>query len=186
MLFDSYKHKPIILSSIMVLSSCSTHINDYQNTTPSFDIKNYFSGNLIAWGLIQDYREQVTRRFCVDLTGLWRGNIGELKETFYYDDGEVSYRNWQLEKLPDGQYKGRAEDVEGTAWGKHQGFAFQWRYNLLLPLGNDTYEFSMDDWMYQMDEYRVFNKTTMSKFGKQLAEITIFFDKEDDSRRCQS
>ncbi|NVK26382.1 MAG: DUF3833 domain-containing protein [Gammaproteobacteria bacterium] len=169
----------------MLLTACSSNIEDYKSTSPSFDIKEYFTGHVIAHGMIQDYSNRVTRRFCVDLEGVWQGNSGELRETFYFDDGEVTFRNWQLTKLADGRYQGTAEDVEGAAFGQHHGFAFQWQYNLFVPIEDDTYKFFMDDWMYQMDQYRVFNRTTMNKFGATLAEITLFFDKENPERRCE-
>lgn len=176
----------VLSVAMLFVASCSTKVDDYQASSPQFDIKQYFTGNVIAWGMIQDYSNKVTRRFCVDLEGIWRGNQGELRETFYFDDGEVSYRNWQLTKLAGGKYKGTAEDVEGIAYGQHQGFAFQWQYNLFVPIDDTTYKFFMDDWMYQTDEYRVFNKTTMSKLGVTLAEITLFFDKQDPTRRCEA
>ncbi|MBU2925887.1 DUF3833 domain-containing protein [Colwellia sp. 1_MG-2023] len=177
----------MVLISIIAffLASCSTALQDYKETEVPFDIKQYFNGNVIAWGTVQDYSQQVTRRFCVEIIGTWEGNKGTLAEKFYFNDGEVSFRNWQLTKQKDGSYRGTAEDVAGIAIGKHQGFAFQFKYDLLLKLDDETYQVSMDDWMYQIDKYRVMNKTSMSKFGIDVAEITLFFDKEFSQKTCQ-
>jgi hypothetical protein len=175
----------LLLLMILSLSSCTTQLEDYQETSPSFDIKTYFTGNLIAWGMVQDYTDNVTRRFCVELNGQWQGNEGELKEVFYFADGEVSYRNWQLTKLAQGKYQGSAEDVVGQAFGQQVGFAFQWQYKLLVPIDGDEIQFLLDDWMYQIDDYRVFNRTKMKKFGVMLAEITLFFDKQLPAKKCQ-
>ena len=181
----------IITCSLII--SCSANLDDYDNlssressktTDKPFDIKEYFDGDVIAWGTVQDYSEQVTRRFCVEIVGTWQGNEGVRAEKFYFDDGEISFRNWQLSKKSDGSYEGQAEDVVGTAIGNHQGFAFQFQYTLSLVVDDETYEVSMDDWMYQLDEYRVMNKTTMSKFGVNVAEITLFFDKETQVQTC--
>jgi hypothetical protein len=38
--------------------------------------------------------------------------------------------------------------------------------------------------MYQLDEHRVINKTSMRKFGVKVAEITLFFDKETQVKTC--
>lgn len=173
-----------VAACFMLLSSCSADLQDYESTTPTFDIKEYFNGNVTAWGMVQDYRDQVTRRFCVEIIGKWQGNEGVLAETFYFDDGEVSYRNWLLIKNPDGSYKGSAEDTTGAAIGKHHGFAFQLQYELLLTVDGSTYQVAMDDWMYQIDEYRVFNKTSMKKLGVTVANITLFFDKKRNET-CQ-
>jgi hypothetical protein len=178
--------KSIILLFIsIILSSCSTALDDYTDSQGTFDIKQYFTGNVIAWGIVQNYSEKVNRRFCVEIKGTWQGNQGVLAEKFYFDDGEISYRNWQLSKQQDGGYHGTAEDVIGTAIGRHQGFAFQFQYELALQLDEDRYQVTMDDWMFQLDDSRVMNKTSMSKFGIKVAEITLFFDKKTKQQTCQ-
>ena len=183
----SYTFKSMkLLLLLMIITSCSADIADYKETNPKFDIESYFSGELIGYGMVQDYSSKVTRRFCVELNGKWNNNQGELAEVFYFNDGEVSYRTWQLTKLPMGEYTGTAQDVVGTASGKQSGSAFHWQYQLLVPIDDDTYQFFMDDWLYQVDEYRAFNRTTMNKLGIKVAEITLFFDKNSTSNKCLS
>ncbi|GHE81419.1 DUF3833 domain-containing protein [Thalassotalea profundi] len=181
---DKFIRRFCILLLNLAISSCSTELSDYERVEKPFDIKKYFNGEVTAWGMIQSYTNKVERRFCVEIIGSWQGNKGTLAETFYFDDGEISYRNWQLIQQPEGHYLGTAEDVSGMAIGKHQGFAFQFQYQLELSLEGKTYEMTMDDWMYQLDQYRVINKTSMSKFGIKVAEITLFFDKELPATSC--
>jgi hypothetical protein len=170
---------------MLLVTACSSDISDYENTGPTFDIKNYFNGEFVAWGMVQDYSSKVTRRFCVELNGTWQNNEGKLEEVFYFHDGEVSYRTWLLTKQPNGEYIGTAEDVVGRAKGKQTGHAFRWKYQLIVPIDEDTYTFDMDDWMYLLDDNRVMNKTTMSKYGVDLAQITLFFDKSVATKTCQ-
>ncbi|MFT6221348.1 MAG: hypothetical protein ACJA0C_000750 [Candidatus Endobugula sp.] len=177
-----FKKSILTLLIILLLTSCTTDLNYYQNTAPKFDIKDYFNGEMTAWGMVQDYSSKVTRRFCVELDGQWNNNQGILRETFYFNDGEISYRTWQLTRLAEGQYQGEAEDVVGIAKGQHQGFAFQWQYQLTVAIDGEDYQFMMDDWMYQIDQYRVFNRTSMSKFGVKVAEISLFFDKNNNEK----
>ncbi|MGB1197537.1 MAG: DUF3833 domain-containing protein [Thalassotalea sp.] len=174
----------LALMSAFLLSSCSHPIQEYENTSPAFNIQSYFNGDVIAWGIIKNFSDKVERRFCVELNGKWQGDNGVLAEKFYFDDGEVSYRNWALVYQSDGTYHGTAEDVEGVAVGKNKGFAFQLEYHLQLTLKDDTYLVKMNDWMYQLDKYRVMNTTTMSKLGVDVAEITLFFDKQYEGRTC--
>ncbi|WP_111978179.1 DUF3833 family protein [Algibacillus agarilyticus] len=174
----------VLLISCLSLLSCTTQLNDYQAVDKPFDVKAYFSGRVIAWGIVQDYTNHVQRRFCVEIDGSWQGNEGLLAETFYFADGEVTYRNWALIKQTNGDYQGTAEDVIGQAIGRHQGFAFQFEYQLLLQLDDDVIEVTMDDWMYQLDQYRVMNKTAMYKLGVQIAEVTLFFDKQQPVKNC--
>ena len=181
-----YKYTPLTVAACLLISSCSANLTDYQPQANNFDIKEYFNGPVTAWGTIQDGSNKVTRRFCIELDGKWDGNNGVLAEKFYFNDGEISYRNWNLVKQEDGSYQGNAEDVIGTAIGKHQGFAFQFNYTLRLPVDGTTYDVSMDDWMYQIDQYRVMNKTAISKFGFNVANVTLFFDKESPVKTCAS
>ncbi len=171
---------------LISLSSCSTALEEYSQEDGNFDIKEYFTGNVVARGVIQDYSSKVNRRFCVDIEGTWQGSEGLLAEKFYFDDGEISYRNWQLSKHPDGSYQGTAEDVVGTAIGKHQGFAFQFQYQLSLVIDDTTYQVEMDDWMYQLNDSHVLNKTVMRKLGVKVAEVTLFFDKSLPEKQCDN
>jgi len=187
---QSIKYKRVVNTclcacSVLVLTSCSTSIEEYKGTSPAIDIRKYFDGDLIAWGMIADYSNKLTRRFCVELKGTWQGDEGLLEEVFYFQDGEISNRNWQITAQGDGIFTGRAEDVRGEATGRQVGSALQWQYTLLVPIDGTTYEFSMDDWMYQIDERRVFNKAKMNKFGMTAAEITLFFEKTDEPARCK-
>lgn len=169
---------------IPILQGCSADIEQYNEIDKPFDIKRYFNGPVIAWGIVEDFSGKVTRRFCVEIQGNWQGVNGVLAEKFYFDDGEVSYRNWQLIKHSDGTYRGTAEDVVDGAVGQHAGFAFHWQYSLQVPVGDNTYLFNLDDWMYQLDSQRVINKTKMKKFGVTVANISLFFDKSLPKQRC--
>ncbi|WP_286269398.1 DUF3833 domain-containing protein [Thalassotalea hakodatensis] len=169
-----------VLTSLVIatcLIGCSSDVSDYRNTSPKLDIKSYFSGKLVGWGMINKYDNKVSRRFCVEIIGTWLGNKGELDETFYFLDGEVSKRVWQLNLEANGKYNGQAHDVIGTAKGQQVGMAFNWQYELDVEIDNDVIRFSMDDWMYQLDDNRVMNKTAMNKYGITVADITLFFDK---------
>ncbi len=156
---------------------CSSDVTDYRNTSPKLDIKTYFSGKFVGWGIINKYDNKVTRRFCVEIIGTWQGNSGLLDETFYFLDGEVSKRVWQLNLEANGKYSGQADDVIGIAKGQQVGMAFNWQYELDVTIDNDVIRFSMDDWMYKLDDDRVMNKTAMNKYGIAVADITLFFDK---------
>jgi hypothetical protein len=185
----TYLHKLSITGIIALsVSGCSTSLEDYKGTEPNFDLKQYFNGQSVAWGTLIDYSDKLTRTFCVEIDAVWEssesGDIGTLNEQFYFDDGERSTRVWTITEVSSGQYSGVAGDVVGVANGESIGRAFHWEYDLKVKVGGDDMVFAMDDWMYRVDEHRLFNKTAMKKFGVEVATITLFFDKEDQSRRC--
>ncbi len=163
---------------MLLLSSCSSQVEDYVNSSPEFKLEEYFQGEIKAWGILQDYTDKVSRRFTVDIKANWQGNTGTLKEYFVFDDGETQYREWTLTKLENGLYKGTANDVVGTALIKQQGYAVNLQYQLEVPIDDSSYIFTIDDWMYRIDDTRVFNRSTLSKFGVDVAEITLFFEKK--------
>jgi len=60
------------------------------------------------------------------------------------------------------------------------------QYDLLLNVKESTYQVAMDDWMFQLDKYRVMNKTAISKLGVNVANVTLFFDKQNPVNTCQA
>ena len=177
--------KYLLLAFInLFVLSCSSSIDEYENTKPEFDLPTYFAGEVTAWGIVQDYSNKLTRRFCVDIIGTWQGNQGQLHETFYYNDSEQQIRIWELQIADDGSVTGGAADVIGEAIGGSKGTAFNWQYTLRVPIDNTEYDLFVDDWMYMMDNNRVMNRSYMKKFGVTVAEISIFFDKSKPIRKC--
>tara|TARA_R110000868_G_scaffold59891_2_gene183623 strand:- start:3285 stop:3848 length:564 start_codon:yes stop_codon:yes gene_type:complete len=180
-----YFRSSVVMLISSLLLACSSSLEDYQNTTPTFDLPAYFSSDVTAWGIVQDYSKQLSRRFCVDIVATWQGQQGQLHETFYYEDGEQQIRIWALTKEQDGSISGSAGDVIGQASGRENGTAFNWQYTLRVPVGDTTYDLFVDDWMFRLDENRVMNRSYMKKFGITVAEISIFFDKTAPLRKCQ-
>jgi hypothetical protein len=162
--------------TLLGLSSCAGVAPEtYRAQTPVLDLSQYFNGPLTAWGYFASRSGEVKRRFTVKMTGEWRGSEGVLTEDFSWDDGETSRRVWKLTRLDAHRYIGRADDLKGEAAGIAYGNALQWKYTLLLPVDGKTYEVHFDDWMYQMDDTVMLNKSEMRKFGVKLGEIVIAF-----------
>lgn len=168
-------HRLPLVFALVLLSSCSARLEDYRDTTPTLDLRQYFNGRVQAWGQFQDRHGQVVQRFSVDLRGTWQGNTGVLEEDFLYDDGTRQRRVWHLTAHADGRYTGRAADVVGEAEGRAAGHALRWRYTLALPVDGKVYHVKMDDWMYLQDQRHLLNRSSMSKFGIHLGEVTLFF-----------
>jgi hypothetical protein len=179
----SLKYWLLVCITPLVLS-CSSSLDDYEKTTPEFDLSTFFDGQVTAWGIVQDYSNKLTRRFCVDIVGTWQGNQGQLHETFYYNDGEQQIRIWDLQIADDGSVTGQAADVIGQANGGAQGTAFNWQYTLRVPVDDTEYDLFVDDWMFMLDNNRVMNRSYMKKLGVTVAEISIFFDKTGPVRKC--
>ena len=161
----------------MFLTACTTLTpQDYAKETPKLDLATYFNGKVDGWGMVQDRSGKVLRRMYVELDCKWNGNEGVLDESFQWSDGKTEKRIWKIRKDGD-RYIGTAGDVVGDARGEAAGNALRWNYVLALPVDSSTYNMDMDDWMWMIDEKTMANRTTMSKLGVRVAEISIFFRK---------
>jgi len=168
----------VLVGAATVLGGCSWHsVSDYKGTTPPADIRSYFDGPIQAWGIVQDWRGRVVRRFDIKMIGKWEGNVGTLTEDFVYDDGKTQQRIWHITQLPNGQYEGKADDIIGTAVGESAGHAIRWHYVMDLPVDGTTYRIRFDDWMWVMNDGVMINRSYLKKFGFTVAELTIFMKK---------
>ena len=165
----------IALGVAVLLSGCATVTpQDYAKETPKLDLSTYFNGKVDGWGMVQDRSGKVLRRMYVELDCKWNGNEGVLDESFQWSDGKTEKRVWRIRKDGD-RYIGTAGDVIGEAKGEAAGNSLRWSYVLALPVDGSTYHMDMDDWMWMIDDKTMANRTTMSKLGVRVAEISIFF-----------
>tara|TARA_B100000686_G_scaffold15820_1_gene14928 strand:+ start:660 stop:1187 length:528 start_codon:yes stop_codon:yes gene_type:complete len=166
---------------ILLLSNCSgSNMKpiDFKDQKPRLIIEEYLSGNVKAWGILQNRSGKVTRQFSANLNGKWDGNILILDEKFNWSDGEVQTRQWNIKKIDDHNYEGTAGDVVGKAIGYSYGPAFKFEYVLLVPVKGKEMKITFDDWIFKQDEKVAINRATMTKFGIKVAELTVFFQKD--------
>ena len=163
------------------LNSCSSNNMkpiDFKDQKPRLIIEDYLSGNVKAWGLLQDRSGKVTRQFSAQLNGKWDGKQLILDEKFNWSDGEVQTRQWQITKIDEHNYEGTAGDVVGKAKGYSYGPAFKFEYVLLVPVKGKEIKITFDDWIFKQDDKVAINRATMTKFGFKVAELTVMFVKD--------
>ncbi len=152
-----------IFAMVLLITSCSApDVDYYQGTEPKFDFKQFFSGELKAYGVVQDHKGELTRKLVVDMQASWNGNQGVIDEQFVYDDGSIT---------------GTASDVIGEAKGESNGSVFHWTYSVELPYDGSTLVVNFDDWMYLVTESRLINRTAIDKFGFEVGEVTLVIEK---------
>ena len=166
--------------TIFLLTGCSNSDMkpiDFKDQKPRLIIEEYLSGNVKAYGLLQNRSGKVTRKFIADLDGKWDGKQLILDEKFNWSDGEVQTRQWQITKIDEHNYEGVAADVVGTARGYSYGPAFKFEYVLLVPVKGKEIKITFDDWIFMQDEKVAINRAIMTKFGFKVAELTVMFIK---------
>ena len=177
------KRRLFLIAALTLLMSCTNSIDEYQQTAPTFQLDEFFDGQLMAYAIVLDRHGNLQRRFVADISAHWQDDVGIVDEWFTYDDGETMTRQWRLVKRGDGTYYGTAGDVVGKAEGEERGAVFYWKYPLLLTIDGSQYEVILDDWMFLIDEKRLINKTNISKFGFKVGEVIIFIEKVEGTNR---
>ncbi len=178
MRLNVHRRAAITMVAALWLAGCAAPTPaDYAQETPKLELRDYLNGPLLAHGIFTDRSGQVKRRFTVKLNGRWQGDTGVLEEDFEYSDGARERRVWTIKALGGGRYSGTADDVVGAAQGEAAGNALRWSYTLRLPVDGKVYEVDFDDWMYLIDDKVMLNKARMSKFGVELGNVTLSFQK---------
>lgn len=169
----------ICFAGLMALGACTgmPAPDDPVLSDAEFNLEDFFEGQVVAKGQFQDRFGTVRRRFDVDITGVWDGRTLTLTEDFVYEDKTTEQRIWTLEKTGPQSWSGTAPGVIGRATGEERGDTFNWQYTIDLPVPDGTLRVRFDDWMWQLSEDRVLNRAYMSKYGVNIGEVIITFEK---------
>ena len=164
---------------MLSLTACvgKPSLDDAPLSDGDFELEEFFDGTVVAQGQFQDIFGTVRRRFDVTIEGTWDGERLRLVEDFIYEDGTTEQRIWTLEQTSDEEWQGTAPGVIGVATGEERGDTFNWTYTIDLPVPDGTLRVSFDDWMWQLSETSVLNRAYMKKFGADIGEVIIFFEK---------
>ena len=172
------------LALIPLLAACTVKpaLTDASLSTRELELEEFFDGRLVAHGQFQDIFGTVRRQFVAEIEGDWDGERLRLVEDFTYEDGSTERRVWTLRKTGEETWEGTAPGVIGVATGVEQGDRFNWRYTIDLPVPaadgtTETVRVTFDDWMWLLTEDRLFNKAYMKRFGVDVGEVSIFFEK---------
>ncbi|QPG61895.1 DUF3833 domain-containing protein [Pseudomonas sp. BIGb0427] len=169
-------YKVLLLIGCLLLGSCgNVGVERYAGEHPRLNLVEFFSRPVQAWGMFQKRSGEVVKRFHVRIDSRREGERLILDEHFLYSDGTRQQRTWTL--TPDGpnRWRGTAGDVIGEAIGEVAGNTLRWRYRLDLPVDGRNWEVDLDDWMYLMDDDTLLNRSSMSKLGVEIGQITLFF-----------
>lgn len=173
----------ILLAAVLV-SGCSQSVSEYSNETPVLKLDQFFQGQSRAWGVLHDWQGKQSVRFTAELCGSWQGNTGDLYELFYFSDGRIEQRHWQLQQHADGSISGSAGDVVGQATGQLAGNTLYWEYTLRIPYDGDSLDVKVKDWLYLIDSENLLNRSTLHKFGLTVGELTLSIQQQDISADC--
>lgn len=164
---------------VVVLAGCTGKpaLEDEKLSTRNLNLEEFFEGRTVAYGQFQDIFGTVRRRFEVEIEGTWDGETLTLVEDFVYEDDSTEQRVWTLVKTGEDTWRGTAPGVIGEAFGEERGDTFNWRYTIDLPVPDGTMRVTFDDWMWLLTEDRLLNRAYMRRFGVDIGEVIITFEK---------
>ena len=142
---------------------------------PDFLPENYFLQPLTAFGVFVDRFGTIRRQFEVEIKGTATARGFILDEHFVYDDGEHETRQWVVEKLGEGHYQGRCDEVIGHATGRHQNNMQRWQYRFSLAMYGRRVAVHFDDVMVLHQGGVMVNRAIVSKWGLKLGEVLLSF-----------
>lgn len=160
------------------LTACSgVTVRDYADSRPVMVPEVFFTGRLVATGIVKDRSGSVIRRFTADIAASWKEGVGTLDEDFVFDDGERDKRVWRLEPDGEGRYRATAGDVVGVGEATVSGNAMFLDYILRVPYGDGSIDLRIDDRMYLVTPDRLINESVMRKFGFRVGEILLVIER---------
>lgn len=173
------------LTVILVTACSGPGIEHHADRAPKFVAEEFFSGPMMAYGVVKDRGGKVTRKFVAELNGSWENGQGVLRERFEFDDGEIQHRNWRLSPISPTasglrQYNATAEDVVGTSTMSVVGDAVFMQYVLQIPFRGRTLNINVDDRMVLVAPHILIAESDLSKWGFNVGEIQLTIIKQPD------
>ncbi|WP_417806378.1 DUF3833 domain-containing protein [Thioclava sp.] len=160
-------------------------LSDYASESPSFDIREAFEGPVEAHGMIYGPTGRVTSRFRAMMVGTFTNEGGVINEKFHYASGRTQNRAWNIRFADDGTISSTADDIEGVATMAQRGNALEMHYKLRLPEDAGGHVLDVTDWIYQMPDGTLLNRSQMRKFGIKVAELFAVMRRMPDGRPAE-
>jgi hypothetical protein len=150
----------------------------YSNGTPVLELKSFLNGKIIGYGIIQNRKRKVIKKFEFIANASWdNNNNGTIIEKMIYDDGRIDNRTWNLTEKSHNHYIAKSDDVLNYAEIFINGNAMKWSYQMYIPVGKKKYKITFEDWMFLLNEKTLINRNYFKKFGFNVGELTLFMQK---------
>jgi hypothetical protein len=166
-----------ILVLLLALTRCATSPDPFATTaSPPFDPLGFFTGHVHSWGVIEDRGGAPTGIVQTDCQGT-RSADGSLKlmQHLALPDGKTQERDWTMRQTGPATYEATANDMVGPTQGVVSGPSLHWTWTWARSPGNPLANLTMDQWMYRLPDGAVMIRTTISKLGITLAEVSEQF-----------
>jgi hypothetical protein len=162
-----------------VLAGCSAPlpIERFSQSDPAFDPVRFWTGHVRSWGVVENRSGQPVDIVETDCIGNPDGLDGlRMTQLLIYGDSR-RVREWRMRRLGDGRYEAAASDMVGAGIGSASGRAFHWSWILATKPGDSLFDVTLEQWMYLQSSGTLMVRTTVTKLGIILAEVTEQFER---------
>ena len=166
--------------ALLALSGCDNAkpVGAFAGTTPPFDPVTFWTGHTHSWGVVENRIGGPTETVATDCIGTPEGTDGlHMVQTLTLGDGTTTHRDWHLWRTGPHSFSATANDMVGEAHGTAAGRVFHWRWVLALSPGNPLKNVLMDQWMYLYPGNTMMNRTTITKLGITVAQVSEQFSR---------
>jgi hypothetical protein len=168
--------------AVAVVINRSGTANPPVGSGAAFDPIAFFDGHTHSWGVIEHRSGAPSERVETDSHGE-RDGSGRLRmvQHLSFQDGTTQQRDWTLWRSGSDRFEATANDMVGTAAGESDGNVFHWQWVLARSPGNSLMDVTMNQWMYRLQDGSVMIRSTVTKFGLILAEVSEQFTHPENS-----
>jgi hypothetical protein len=150
-------------------------VGAFAGTSPAFDPVTFWTGHARSWGVVENRGGAPTAIITTDCTGVADGPDGLSMHQTLTQDGKTTSRDWHMRRVSPGHFVATANGMAGEANGEAAGRAFHWTWR--WKTGGVAGTVLMSQWMYLLDDGSLLNRTTVSKLGVTVAEVSEVFRK---------
>lgn len=167
---------PVLCITALFVVGCDRKPAELTGAGPAFDPIGFFTGHTHSQGVIESRSGSPTEWIVTD-SHAETDPSGRLRmaQSLSFQDGSKQQRNWTLWRSGPDRFEATANDMVGTAHGETNGRVFHWQWVLARSPGNDLMNVTMNQWMYRLDDGSVMIRTTVTKLGIILAEVSEQF-----------
>jgi hypothetical protein len=172
------KRQCLVVAAAALLTGCSPAlpVAHFATTDPAFDPVRFWTGHTHSWGVLENRDGAPTAVVTTDCTGEPEGADGLHMVQHLTIEGEPDQmRDWHMRRVGPHAFEATANDMVGTARGTASGRVFHWSWVLATRPGDSLRDVTMDQWMYLEDDGAMVNRTTITKLGITLAQVTEQF-----------
>lgn len=150
---------------------------DYLERAPKIDIKNFFSGDLEGFAIVQDQQGKIDTSYTAKVSGKWEESRGTVQYNYTFNGGKKDSRTWLITINDPTGYSAIGHDFIETAQGRNQGNASVVNYSLSTLLKEKKQRVDFEDQLYLVDEKSAIIISTMRQGNSIVGKAIISLKK---------